>query len=373
MLFAFQPTSSHCCSLFGWKANSNANWSVQEGVIAADEGDPGLLLTTFQLADYELLCDFRLEAGGNSGIFLRTLFEPKDPSVDCYELNLCDSHATFPTGSFVGRQKIEPRGGCRSKLDVEGAWHTYRIRVEGRRILVTLDGKHVLDFADASDQPRTIGHIGLQMNGGKIEFRNVLLRPLSTRPIFNGKDLSGWRTVPGSKGRFEVTDGTIHVGGGPGFLETDSTWGDFVLQTEVRTNEKNINSGIFFRAERATQEAPSNGYELQIHNGFADGDRTKPNDYGSGFGTGAIFRRVKARRIVADDGDWFSMTLIAGGPHFSTWVDGYQVVDWTDKREAHANPRRGKRLPAGHISLQGHDPSTDLNFKNLRIAEIPDE
>jgi hypothetical protein len=48
-----------------------------------------------------------------------------------------------------------------------------------------------------------------------------------------------------------------------------------------------------------------------------------------------------------------------------------QVVDWTDEREPADNPREGRRLEAGHLILQGHDPTTDLNFRNLRIAELP--
>jgi hypothetical protein len=45
------------------------------------------------------------------------------------------------------------------------------------------------------------------------------------------------------------------------------------------------------------------------------------------------------------------------------------VADWTDTRAPHANPRKGLRQEPGTIMLQGHDPTTDLSFRNLRIAE----
>ena len=35
------------------------------------------------------------------------------------------------------------------------------------------------------------------------------------------------------------------------------------------------------------------------------------------------------------------------------------------------NPRDGLRTAAGHFSLQGHDPTTDLSFRDLRVAELP--
>lgn len=352
-------------TLFGWTANSDMRWTVRNGEIHSGTGSPGLLLTRSRFADYELHLDFRLEHGGNSGVFLRTVPHPTDPAADCYELNICDTHRTFPTGSLVARRKAA------RTVHGEGAWEAYDVRVAGRRIVAKLNGETVVDFTDESPKPLRIGFIGLQMNGGRVAFRDIRLRPLGTRPLFNKVDLSGWRLVPGSKSKATVAEGSVHLAGGPGNLETESTWADFVLQAEVRTGNPNVNSGIFFRASRGTREAPANGYELQIHNGFAEGDRRRPNDYHSGFGSGAIFRRMKTRRIVGNDKEWMTMTLIADGNHFATWVNGYPTVDWTDRRRRNANPRRGRRLSAGHLSLQGHDATTDVRFRNLRLAVLP--
>jgi len=352
-------------TLFGWKANSDMRWSIRDAQIHSGNGSPGLLLTTTQFADYELHLDFRLETGGNSGVFLRTIRNPQDAAVDCYELNICDTHPTFPTGSLVARHKTA------RTVRGEGEWKTYDVRIEGRRIVAKLNGETVLDFTDESSKPRQTGFIGLQMNGGRVAFRNIRLRPLGTAPLFNGTDLTGWRLVPGSQSKVTVVDGMIHLTGGPGNLETESTWADFLLQAEVRTGHSDVNSGIFFRAMPGTRDAPANGYELQIHNGFAGGDRRRPNDYGKGFGSGAIFRRMKTRRIVADDAQWMAMTLVADGKHFSTWVNGYPTVDWADLRKLNVNPRRGLRLKAGHLSLQGHDMTTDVSFRNIRLAVLP--
>jgi len=351
-------------TLFGWEANSNANWTVTDGGITADSGTPGLLLTAFEYGDYELRCDFRLAAGGNSGVFLRTTSDPTSPVTDCYELNMCDTHETFPTGSLVARSRAPD-----SPAVEDGNWHSWHVRLAGRRISVELDGAAVLDFQDTYDAARTIGRIGLQMNGGRVEFRNIFLRPLELQALFSGHDLSGWRIVPGSMSSFEVADGAIHVLDGPGFLETESVWDNFLLQAEIRTGGAKLNSGIFFRAMPGTEDAPSNGYEMQIHNGFRDGDRSKP----SNAGTGAIFRRSTARYVVADDESWFQCTLIAQGNRFGSWINGYPVMLWTDDRELNDNPRKGRRSKAGHVSLQGHDPTTDLRFRNLRIARVKRE
>lgn len=351
-------------TLFGWKSNSSLTWSVRDGVIKADNSDAknkGLLVSTSRFADYELRFDYRLDKGGNSGVFLRTAFDPKDAGVDCYELNMCDTHPEFGTASLVKR--VKP-----SKLVLgDGDWHSFYVRTEGPKISVKFDGEQVLEFTDTSDKPLTTGHIGLQMNGGNIEFRNLFLKPVGTKSMFDGESLKGWHDVPGSKSKFSVKDGTIQVLDGRGFLESDQVAGNFVFQFEAITNGDKLNSGIFFRAMPGTEANPSNGYEFQIQNGVKDGNRAAPDD----FGTGAIFRRVAARRVVSDDRAWFTGTLVADGSHLATWINGTQVVDWTDERPENENPREGRRVQPGHFSLQGHDPTTDIAFRNLRVVETP--
>ncbi len=342
---------------YGWQAGSKANWKVADGVISVSSGEKGLLATTSQFADFLLSVDFRSPSGTNSGIFLRTPEMPHDPAADCYELNIADeSVSPFPTGSFVNRQKA-------THADPSTEWRTYLVRAAGPQFTVTLDGKQVLDYRD----PRPLGRgaIGLQFNQGPVEFRNIKLKPLSLESIFNGRDLAGWKVTPDKKSVFSVTsDGDLNVKNGPGQLELERTFADFVLQLDVFSNGNFLNSGIFFR------NVPGEfwqGYESQIHNGYWPNDRSRPFD----FGTGGFYRRQKARKVVADDFKWFHKTLVVAGPHMATWVNGYQVSDWTDTRKADPNPRNGLRLEAGTLSIQGHDTTTDLSFRKLRIAELP--
>jgi hypothetical protein len=341
---------------FGWKAASQANWKVADGAISVSEGEKGLLVTTSEFGDYQLKVDFRAAKQTNSGIFLRTPAVPTDPATDCYELNIADDDNPFPTGGFVKRQTSD--GG-----HTTGDWQSYDVTARGGNFIVHLDGRSVLDYTD----PKPIGRgaIGLQLNSGPVEFRNVKLRPLGLEPIFNGRDLAGWHTFPGKPSVFSVAPhGELNVKNGPGQLESDVRFADFVLQLEVFSNGKNLNSGIFFRS------IPGefwNGYESQIQNGFADDDRTKPLDYG----TGAFYRRQKARKVVADDFEWFHKTLVVSGAHMAVWVNGYQVSDWSDTRPADSNPRNGLRRESGTLIIQGHDPTTDLSFRHLRAAEMP--
>jgi hypothetical protein len=342
-------------TLFGWTSANEANWRVADGAIVVDQGEPGLLCTTTQFSDYVFHVEFRSAPGTNSGIFLHTPPNPKDPAVDCYELNIADSDNPFPTCSLVKRAKTP---GNFDSSD----WQTYDVTVMGDNVIVNLDGAQVLDYTDP--KPLNRGHIGLQLNQGKVEFRNIKLKPLNTTSLFNGKDLAGWKTYPEMPSKFTVTDeGWLNVKDGRGQLETEGSYGDFVLQLECITHAEQLNSGFFFRC---IPGGPMNGYESQIHNGFREEDRRKPVDCG----TGGIFRRIDARLVAANDLQWFYKTVVADGAHIATWVNGYQVVDWIDDRAPDENPRKGLRLEPGTIMIQGHDPTTDISFRNIQIAEL---
>ncbi len=340
---------------YGWHAAKKGDWKVADGAISVSSGEPGLLATTSEFADYELKLEFRAPRGTNSGVFLRTPAIPTDPAKDCYELNIADPDTSpFYTGSFVGRQKA-------SEYLHSDDWQSLEVTAQGGHFVVEVDGKPVLDYTDPA--PLTRGKIGLQLNKGAVAFRNIKLKPLGLKSIFNGRDLTGWNVFPGKKSVFSVTPaGYLNVKNGAGQLESTGQYGDFVLQGEIISNGKFLNSGIFFRC---IPGQPTQGYESQIHNGYIL-NRTQPVD----FGTGAIYRRQKARKVVPDDFQWFHKTLVVSGNHMAVWVNGYQVSDFTDDRPPEENAREGSRLAPGTLSIQGHDPTTDLSFRNLRIVEM---
>ncbi|MEE2844351.1 MAG: DUF1080 domain-containing protein [Planctomycetota bacterium] len=342
-------------TLFGWQAATQANWQVADGAITVSEGDAGLLYTTTEFTNYTLHLEFKSDAETNSGIFLSTSGTPSDPAKDCYEFNIAPLDNPFPTGSLVARKRIAPQ--------VESTqWHTVQITVLDNQISALLDGNLVLDYQDST--PLGKGHIGLQLNSGAVAFRNIRLQPLALTTIFNGKDLTGWVEYPDMESDFSVTtDGFLNVKNGKGQLETEGHYANFVLQLECISHLERLNSGIFFRCIPGDEMM---GYESQIQNGMQGGDPTVPEDCG----TGGIFRRQDARRIVAQDQQWFHKTIIACDDHIAVWVNGYQVTDWTDTRKSDENPRRGLRTAAGSIMIQGHDPTTDLSFRNLRISEM---
>ena len=350
-------------SFYGWEFHGDTNWSTRDGILSAKSGGAGWLGTTTTFGDFHLKLEFRTAADGNSGVFLRSA-RTGQPHRTGYELQIFDHQpGGFNTGSLVFYAKAQP-----AKL-IPDQWNQYDIVVEGSHFVVTLNGKVILD---ADNPTHASGVIGLQYNIDKpIEYRNMKLKPLGLQPLFNGKDLSGWTKVDRpdrpSPHEWTVHDGLLHVEKGPGELETEKEFNNFVMQLAVRTNppSKDVhpNSGVFFRGDKGVV---GSGYESQIRNEFQYGDPKVPLDYG----TGAVYNRQPAREIVAKDGEFFYKTIVAYERHISIWVNGIQVSDFEDTRPEGKNARIQARLTGGVLSLQAHDPTTNIDFKDIRAVEL---
>lgn len=343
---------------FGWRRIGDADWAASEGCLRGTGVGEGMLATRAEFADFDLRADFWIDEQTNSGIFVRCPVSGEVTADNSYEVNIDDAMSKWPTGSITGVAKASAR------LKTVRKWTSLRIVADGPRLIVEVGGKQVV-YTTNSRLSR--GAIALQHRGsGSVRFRNVRLRPLHQIDLLNGKDLTGWKVVPGHPSVYSVTpEGWMNVKGGNGDIQTETVWGDFILQLDIISNGDHLNSGVFYRANAGQFWS---GYEAQIRNQWEGDDRSKAVDYG----TGGIYNRQPARRVVSTDRQWFTMTVVANGKHMATWVNGYQVTDFTDERkENQGNARDGVRTAPGVISLQGHDPTTDLSFRKVRVTELP--
>jgi len=343
---------------FGWSPRDSTRWVAANGTLSPVPGTgKGVLSTNTEFANYHLKADVWIDESANSGIFLRAPMSGTINGTNGYEVNVYDRHDQWPSGSINNVARASGR------VKTVGRWSTYEITADGTRLVIDVNGQTVVNTTDSQ---HARGTVGLQYNGeGEVQFRNVKLQPLGLKSIFNGKDLSGWKVIPDHKSVYSVTpQGWLNVKNGNGDLQTEAQYGDFVLQLDVISNGEHLNSGVFFRALPGQFWS---GYESQIRNQWQGEDRTKPVD----FGTGAIYNRQAARRVIPSDREWFTKTIIAHGPHLAVWVNGIQVSDFTDMRPANESARQGYRSKPGVISLQGHDPTTDLSFRRIRVMELP--
>jgi hypothetical protein len=347
--------------------NSGKSWSFDpkkpERLWITKQG----LMTT--IGDFQ---DFALSFDVQTGIetSAKLLFEPFKQESEIP--NTIDTPA--PTIFDLSYSQSPPNtnhiGSLRTVLPSSvNAWHQVQILRSAKGYETFVNGERVFPAADIPNmnESKTILsplQIQLQYEAGVLNIRNLKITDFGLANPITPYSQNTWRLVPGNKGFFDITsDGSIFVRGGLGFLESTGTYKDFLIQLDAQTLEPNVNTGLFFRALEGTEKAPSHGYEMQIDNSLKDGNPMTP----ANAGTGAIFRRNIARRIVSKDNELAHITLVADGLTFMSWVNGYPVSDWTDTRPPSDNPREGSKQEAGHLSLQGHDPGTKAEFKNIRI------
>lgn len=178
------------------------------------------------------------------------------------------------------------------------------------------------------------------------------------KPLFNGKDLSGWVT-PEDKSLFTVEDGQIVGRTGEKkltkneFLVTDKPYGDFILKAKVKF--RNGNSGIQIRSKRAKDGAVS-GPQCDVADNYWG---LLYEERGRGFldKTGI----EKASKVVKK-GDWNDFVIEAKGNHLVVHLNGEKVIDYTDD----------KLDKAGIIALQLHvwDTPMEVRFKEIAIKTL---
>ena len=329
-------------TLFGWTKIGDGNWNVADKAIVCDGGSGGWLATTSQFADFELAAKVRLTSEEDemaAGLVVRAGLE---------------GHPAENGSTVI---PLEQKG--------KGDWMDIAVKAEGATVTATVQGKEAKITVGA----RKRGYIGILFyRNGKVEVSQMSLKPTGFKPIFNGKDLSGWNIIPKRKSEFSVIDGALNIKNGNGQIETAGVYRDFVLQLDIFSNGEHLNSGVFYRGPVGVFWK---GYESQVRNQWEGEDRTKPVD----FGTGGNYGNQAARKVVSSDKQWFTKTVVCEGNHTAVWIDGYLVSDYIDMRPVSedSNGKEGYVPGPGTIHLQGHDPTTDLSFKNINVAEFPEK
>ncbi|MBI5864016.1 MAG: DUF1080 domain-containing protein [Planctomycetes bacterium] len=154
-------------------ADMRAHWAVQDGALVFD-GKGHSLCTAKDYGDFELLVDWKIEAGGDSGIYLR----------GCPQVQIWDP-AKWPEGSGgLYNNKKHPSKPLVCADRPIGEWNTFRITIKGDHVSVWLNDKQVVNDVTLEnywerDKPLyPTGAIELQSHGSTLYFRNVFIKEL---------------------------------------------------------------------------------------------------------------------------------------------------------------------------------------------------
>jgi hypothetical protein len=169
-------------NLDGWVIYGTEKWYVEDGLLISESGpdkEYGYLGTEENYDDFEIMLEFKQEANGNSGVFVRSTVD--GTKVSGWQVEVA------PPGSDTGGIYESYGRGWLVKPDPEkdkalkfGEWNKMRIVVKGDNVTSYLNGTEMVNFSD-SKIAEGKGGVLLQIHDGggiKVYWRNIVLKKL---------------------------------------------------------------------------------------------------------------------------------------------------------------------------------------------------
>ena len=168
--------------LTGWIVYGTEKWYVEKGLLVSESGPDkgyGYLGTTAEYGDFEVELEFKQEANGNSGVFIRS-------TVDGIKVSGWQVEVAPPGNDTGGIYESYGRGWL-VKPDPEkdkalkfGEWNKMKIVVQGDRVISYVNGVEMVNYADEKIGAGK-GGVLLQIHDGggiKVYWRNIVLKKL---------------------------------------------------------------------------------------------------------------------------------------------------------------------------------------------------
>lgn len=169
-------------TLTGWKASGNPEaFKVEDGAIVT-QGDcsHAFYVGKFHnatFANYELRLDVMTREHSNGGVFIHTAFQEKGWPAKGYEIQVNNTQSDWKKSGGVYNFQD-------NKVPLkDNEWMHYVIRVEGGKVVVTIDGKEISNFTPKEGESRLTkegGAIALQAHdkNSTVLYRNIRIKPL---------------------------------------------------------------------------------------------------------------------------------------------------------------------------------------------------
>lgn len=369
-------------------------WRVVDGCMqAAGDGSDGsgYIVTDKKYADFELVWDWKLTHGGNSGMLYHVIEDPyfDVPYVTGPEYQLIDNEGweevnapeKLAEGQKLGADyAMHNPDYSKMKVNPQGKWNTSKIVFDNGHVEHWINGEKFLEFDVWTDEWFELknsgkwanapeyglaheGLICLQDHGAPASFRNIKIKELPHKSgakvsLFNGKDLKGWEPFGDLKCYVDEEGNLVTENGDNrkyGYLCTREYYKNFDLTVEFKECS-NGNSGLFFHSF-------IKGYN--IVQGWQCEVAPKGNDTGGiyeSYRRGWLVRIPDEKEEILKEDDWNTLRLRVEDGHVQTWLNGESMVDIQDELIGSVE---------GRMMLQMHD-GNDIKvlWRNLNLTVL---
>ncbi|MBE7639969.1 DUF1080 domain-containing protein [Salegentibacter sp. BLCTC] len=169
-------------NLDGWKIHGTEKWYVEDGLLISESGpdkEYGYLATDNNYKNFELNLEFKQEADGNSGVFIRSEIEGTKIAGWQVEVAPPNLHTGGIYESYGRGWLIKPDQEKEDALKY-GEWNKLKIKVKGDQVTSWLNGVEMVDFSDEKIGEAN-GKIALQIHDGggiKVYWKNITVKEL---------------------------------------------------------------------------------------------------------------------------------------------------------------------------------------------------
>jgi hypothetical protein len=189
LLLTFSLTAQKKKSLFngkdltGWTVQGTEKWYVDKGELVCESGpdkEYGYLSTNEKYKNFELTLQFKQEANGNSGVFIRSGIEGVKISGWQVEVAPLNAHTGGIYESYGRGWLIQPKTEDEKWLK-QGEWNTLKISMINDEIQTWLNG-HKMAYLKDEKIGRGEGFIALQIHSGggiKVRWKKIRIKVLS--------------------------------------------------------------------------------------------------------------------------------------------------------------------------------------------------
>ncbi|KGE13145.1 family 16 glycoside hydrolase [Sphingobacterium deserti] len=361
------------------------SWKAVNGdLVFSGHGDN--IATVKQYGDFEMLVDWKLDPNGkepDAGVYLRGT-----PQVQIWDISRTNVGAQVGSGGLYNNSK-NPKDPLKVADNALGEWNTFKIRMQGEKVSVWLNGELVVDsvtlenYWDRSQPIFPMEQIELQAHGSQVWYRDIYVKELPRKEkyslsdtekkegfemLFDGTNLDKWTETSA----YEINpEGFIRANPDAKFgknLYTKAEYADFVYRFDFKLTP-GANNGVGIRTP-IEGDAAYVGTEIQILDNDADVYKNlKPYQYhGSAYGI------IPAKRTAMKPiGEWNSQEIRVQGNKIKVTLNGVEILNG-DLAEASKNGTLdGKNHPGlkntkGHIGFLGH--GSEVFLRNIRIQRL---
>ncbi|MEO6455812.1 MAG: DUF1080 domain-containing protein [Ginsengibacter sp.] len=172
-----------------WKVGSNAStFTIEDGAIVA-HGEVAHLfyvgdIQNHNFKNFEFKAQVMTTPGSNSGIYFHTGYQEKSWPSKGYEVQVNNSHTDWRrTGSLYAIEDVK------EVFAKDNEWFTEYIRVEGRKVVVKINDRTVVEYTEPDNVRRTGDMSGRLISNGtfalqghdpksKVYFKDILVKAL---------------------------------------------------------------------------------------------------------------------------------------------------------------------------------------------------